>query len=86
MTIHGPSSDNYDEAIQPTLMTDWQYQSAFDSWLQSLNNKTLGRNATFADNILVNGTGIPPSNPSTPPKYQLSFKKASDPGNQCIND
>ena len=74
MTIYGPSSENYDEAIDPILMTDWMHISAFEAW-------TDGKKM-FADSILLNGTGqYTPSDPKTcvkgdtPPKYSISFQK-----------
>ncbi|KAL8747014.1 MAG: hypothetical protein Q9190_001054 [Brigantiaea leucoxantha] len=32
MTIHGPSSANYDEPVKPFLMSDWNHKSAFFEW------------------------------------------------------
>lgn len=40
MTIYGPSSANYDEAIKPILMTDWSHRSAFqDFYVEMTGNK-----------------------------------------------
>ena len=80
MTIHGPSSDNYDEAIRPTLMTDWLHESAFGAWWRSLNGGS--RADTFGDNILVNGSGRALGDHKTPPKYQLLFQRV---GINCSN-
>ena len=64
MTIHGPSSADYDSAIRPTLMTDWGHRSAFDVWWDNVNgNKdpiTGVKVGLNMDNILLNGTGITP--------------------------
>jgi FtsP/CotA-like multicopper oxidase with cupredoxin domain len=47
LTIHGPSSANYDLAIRPTLITDWGHNSAFESLYTGLRTPS----------ILLNGTG-----------------------------
>ena len=48
MTIHGPSSANWDEAISPPLiMTDWGHDSAFQAIYLGLSKK----------DILLNGRG-----------------------------
>ncbi|KAI9845232.1 MAG: hypothetical protein M1837_004987 [Sclerophora amabilis] len=54
MTIYGPSSENYTEAIEPILMTDWNHRSAFEDWSWSLQPKQSRPEMT---NILLNGKG-----------------------------
>ena len=52
MTIYGPSSANYDEAIKPILMTDWSHRSAFqDFYVEMTGNKPVMTSA------LMNGRG-----------------------------
>ncbi|MCJ1439432.1 hypothetical protein MMC27_008826 [Xylographa pallens] len=76
MTIHGPSSNPYDAAKAPILMTDWLHRSAFDIWSESIHYGTSFR----MDNILVNGKGLPPPNTSLesirgkPERYSLVFE------------
>ena len=53
LTIHGPSSADYDEAVRPTLMTDWNHRSAFQDFYKEL---TTG--PPTMSNILLNGTGM----------------------------
>jgi FtsP/CotA-like multicopper oxidase with cupredoxin domain len=49
ITLHGPSSDNFDEAVSPPLiMTDWGHSSAFEAVI----NGTLDN-----PDILLNGRG-----------------------------
>ncbi|KAI8653708.1 Laccase 2 [Fusarium sp. Ph1] len=54
ITIHGPSSANYDEAKDPILITDWNHRSAFQDW-----DRELTRIPTFPrmNSILINGIG-----------------------------
>ncbi|RSL78709.1 hypothetical protein CEP51_007958 [Fusarium floridanum] len=54
ITIHGPSSANYDEAKDPILITDWNHRSAFQDW-----ERELTRIPTFPrmNSILINGVG-----------------------------
>ena len=54
LTIHGPSSANYDKAIDPILMTDWNHRSAFQDFskMQFYNS-----GPPKMDSILLNGTG-----------------------------
>ncbi|KAF2872605.1 multicopper oxidase-domain-containing protein [Massariosphaeria phaeospora] len=47
LTLHGPTSQPYDEAKRPILMTDWGHNSAFDAMYNGLQYKS----------ILLNGTG-----------------------------
>jgi len=64
MTIHGPSSDEWDETINPPLiMTDWGHNSAFEAVAthQLLNRDILlnGRgNVTRYNNSITNETTI----------------------------
>jgi Multicopper oxidase len=55
MTFYGPSSANYDLAIEPTLMTDWNHESAFTdlSRMQFTNS-----GPPDMDSILLNGIGV----------------------------
>ncbi|KAK0651136.1 multicopper oxidase-domain-containing protein [Cercophora newfieldiana] len=51
ITLHGPSSGNFDEAADiPLLMTDWRHGSVFD-------NSDAGKKARKIGTILLNGTG-----------------------------
>ena len=52
MTIYGPSSANYDNAVEPILMTDWNHRSAFEDWAWQ---PEFG--APSMTNILLNGKG-----------------------------
>ncbi|KAL8637645.1 MAG: hypothetical protein Q9228_005105 [Teloschistes exilis] len=52
LTIHGPSSANYDVAKDPTLMTDWIHRSWFEDFQVELNGA-----APLASSILLNGKG-----------------------------
>ena len=54
LTIYGPSSANYDYAIEPILMTDWNHRSAFEDWAYSINTNGAPPSMT---NILLNGKG-----------------------------
>lgn len=54
MTIYGPSSANYDEAIDPILMTDWNHRSAFTDFYQEL---VPGAGPPNMTSILLNGRG-----------------------------
>ena len=55
LTIHGPSSENYDLAIDPILMTDWNHRSAFQDFskMQFYND-----GPPKMDSVLLNGTGM----------------------------
>ena len=55
LTIYGPSSADFDEAIYPILMTDWNHQSAFKLFYQEI---TPGLGPPSMTNILLNGTGM----------------------------
>jgi FtsP/CotA-like multicopper oxidase with cupredoxin domain len=52
MTIHGPSSDDYDEARDPILITDWNHRSAFADFQRELTGPTPKMNS-----VLLNGIG-----------------------------
>ena len=52
ITIHGPSSSNYDRAKDPILMTDWNHRSGFQDFQQEL----LGTPPKMTS-ILLNGFG-----------------------------
>ena len=63
MTLHGPSSGNYDEAISPPLiMTDWGHNSAFLALYQGLRDRDIllnGRgNVTNFNNSVANTTVV----------------------------
>ncbi|KAL9116976.1 MAG: hypothetical protein Q9187_006494 [Circinaria calcarea] len=53
--FYGPSSANYDEAIDPILMTDWNHRSAFTDFYQEL---VPGAGPPNMTSILLNGRGI----------------------------
>ena len=76
LTLHGPTSDNYDEAISPPLiMTDWGHNSAFNASTQPFPNGLLdpdillnGRgNITKYNNAIQNSTEVLPS-------YSITFQ------------
>ena len=53
MTIYGPSSANYDEAIDPLLVTDWNHRSAFEDFYL----ETSKEGPPKMTSILLNGRG-----------------------------
>ena len=53
LTIHGPSSANYDEARDPILMTDWNHRSGFSDFQTELTAPPTPQ----MDSILLNGLG-----------------------------
>lgn len=55
MTLYGPSSHDYDFAIEPTLMTDWNHNSAFEDFSRMQFTKAGPPNM---DSILLNGIGM----------------------------
>ena len=55
LTVYGPSSENYDYAEEPILMTDWNHRSAFEDWSYSL---LPGKSRPKMTNILLNGLGV----------------------------
>ena len=71
LTIHGPSSGDYDEAKSPVMMSDWSHVPMFARWAGYVDgyNNTRG-----VDNILVNGTGIW-KGAAPNGRYTLSVKK-----------
>ena len=57
LTLYGPSSANYDIAIPDTfLMSDWIHDEAYHRFEEE---KDPVKRGTAADNILLNGHGIP---------------------------
>ena len=54
LTIHGPSSHEYDDAIDPILMTDWNHRSAFEDFSRMQFYRT---GPPSMDSILLNGAG-----------------------------
>ncbi|KAI4183414.1 MAG: hypothetical protein LQ348_004687 [Seirophora lacunosa] len=52
LTIHGPSSSDYDDPRDPILMTDWNHRSGFQDFQEEL----LGQPPAM-DSILLNGQG-----------------------------
>ena len=53
LTIHGPSTGNYDDPIDPILMNDWNHRSAFMDFQLELEGNDLPK----MDSILFNGKG-----------------------------
>ena len=77
MTIYGPSTEDYDDAIEPILMTDWNHRSAFEDWAWSLQP---GRGLPAMTNILLNGKGrynnSDPDHPiGLPERYSKVFQR-----------
>lgn len=71
LTIHGPSSADYDEAKSPVMMSDWSHISLYTRWAGEIEGH---QGARRLDNILLNGTGT--WNGETPNgKYTLHFTK-----------
>ncbi|KAL8823326.1 MAG: hypothetical protein Q9191_005957 [Dirinaria sp. TL-2023a] len=78
ITIYGPSSANYDDAIEPILMTDWNHRSAFEDWAWAHT-----RTPPLMTNILLNGKGryndTDPKHPKLPigqpERYSKVFKR-----------
>lgn len=56
LTIHGPSSTEYDEARDPILMTDWNHRSGFMDFHKELIAGP-GNPPPVMDSILLNGQG-----------------------------
>ena len=78
MTIYGPSSANYTDAIEPILMTDWNHRSAFQDWAWNLRPEATG--PIPMTNILLNGKGRyktkDPKRPiGQPERYSKVFEK-----------
>ena len=55
MTIYGPSSANYDEAIDPLLVTDWNHRSAFTDFSKLITYKE--NEPPSMTSVLLNGIG-----------------------------
>jgi hypothetical protein len=55
MTFYGPSSDRYDEAIDPILISDWNHRSAFTDFYKELGVN--GSSRPFMTSILLNDAG-----------------------------
>lgn len=79
ITLHGPSTGNYDEPKLPLLMTDWFHDSAFEAihgvdvqFPTILLNGT--GNISNYDYEWPNGTKVV-AGAEVPPKYQLHFEK-----------
>ena len=53
MTFHGPSSADYDEALDPFLISDWSHNSAFQDFAHELH-KGPKPNMT---SVILNGKG-----------------------------
>ena len=83
MTIYGPSSANYDEAIDPILMTDWNHRSAFEDWSLAPDF-----GAPDMTNILLNGKGrynyTDPKHPDLPIGQPERYSKAFKPGRRYL--
>lgn len=76
LTIHGPSTDFWDNPVDPILMTDWSYRSAFEDWAYSLGQTTDPTTGIITSNprpamksILLNGKG----------QYVPTFAEYKDP-------
>ncbi|OJJ42798.1 hypothetical protein ASPZODRAFT_76170 [Penicilliopsis zonata CBS 506.65] len=72
LVIHGPSSSNWTEAIEPVLMTDWSHVPFQEQWRKSITTGGSGR--LKVDNVLINGIGTWGGTPATNP-YTTEFKK-----------
>lgn len=53
LTIHGPSTANYDRPVDPILMTDWNHRSGFQDFQTELSGKP-----PVMESILLNGNGL----------------------------
>ena len=54
MTVFGPTSANYDEALPPTLFTDFLHRSAFEEFYKEFSD---GLDRPYGVGVLLNGTG-----------------------------
>ena len=70
LTIYGPSSANYDEAINPTLMSDWIHESAFEAFHLELVGPPPN-----VESVLLNGIGDFAGASATPNRYEVSFTR-----------
>lgn len=52
LTIHGPSTANYDSPVDPILMTDWNHRSGFQDFQSELTGPP-----PLMESILLNGVG-----------------------------
>lgn len=52
LTIHGPSTANYDRPVDPILMTDWNHRSGFQDFQSELTGPP-----PLMESILLNGVG-----------------------------
>ena len=52
MTFHGPSSADYDEALDPFLFSDWSHNSAFQDFSQELH-----KGNPLMSTVILNGKG-----------------------------
>ncbi|KAK8195857.1 hypothetical protein M8818_007008 [Zalaria obscura] len=52
LSIYGPSSANYDEALEPIMMSDWVHDNASVSFLQELNG-----GIPVMDSLILGGNG-----------------------------
>ncbi|MCJ1470910.1 hypothetical protein MMC07_009558 [Pseudocyphellaria aurata] len=71
LTIYGPSSANYDTAIDPILMTDWNHRSGFEDFQKELTGNPL----PVMDSILLNGNGSYAGGGNSGHKYRTTFEK-----------
>ena len=55
LTFHGPSSADYDEALEPFLISDWSHNSAF----QDFHAELIGKKETrpHMSSVILNGKG-----------------------------
>lgn len=53
LTIHGPSTANYDRPVDPILITDWNHRSGF----QDFQSELTAPPAPLMESILLNGVG-----------------------------
>ena len=70
ITIHGPSSADYDYAKPPVMMSDWSHTPLYTRWARDVQ----GLGGRGLDNILVNGTGTWEKK-SPHKKYTLHFER-----------
>lgn len=80
MTIHGPSSADYDYAKYPVMMSDWSYISLFERWTNTIENEKNKNVPGYKpkpgrglDAAVLNGTIIDGKNPGK--GYTLRFEK-----------
>ena len=69
LTIFGPSSAQWDDALDPWLVTDWSHASAFTSYTHELHAPPPPQ----MDTILLNGTGT----------YNCTSWSTKNPGQPC---